>query len=290
MARTFSEIKTSIKTKIRTYSSLDNFLFPEQGGSNLSIFNLFIDTVSAINFLTESIVENLKTEVVNEAQKAPSLNSAWVRQQMFNFQFGDTIELDENFTPFYSVPDDNKKIITRCAVVDRAGGGINIKVAKGTPPTLSPLTVSELDALKDYYYGTSSGEGIGGAGITANFISANSDKMKVGVNVFYRGQYSSTTIKTNVISAIDNYFATFADTAFDGTVFMIKLTDAIQSVEGVSRVVYTDVKARADSTPFASAQSVDFQGFYKTFAGYIVGETEPGNTLNDTVNVVLETI
>ena len=290
MARTFAEIKTEIKTEIRNYSGLDSFQFPEDGGSSLSVFNAFIDVSAAMILLTEVVFDAFQNTITLIADRAPSGNSQWLRQQMFNFQYTDVIELDENYTPFYPVPDDAKKIITRAAVTERSGGGVNIKVAKGTPPTLSPLTAGELQALKDYYYGTTLQEGVGFAGITANFISASSDKMKIAANIYYQGQYDETTVKTNVIAAIDNFLATFADVAFDGTVFMIRLTDAIQAVQGVSRVEYTEVKGRDDATPYANAVNVDFQGFYKTVAGYVEAETETGQTLNDTIAMILETI
>lgn len=290
MARTFDEIKTEIQAKIRTYPSLDNYKSVSEGGSALSVHNLWIDTVAAMIFLADIVYDSFKDEITAIANRAPSGNSQWVRQQMFNFQYTDVIELDSDFVPTYPVITPANQIITRAAVTERSGGGINIKVAKGTPPALSALSAPELQALKDYYYGTTLQEGVGFAGITANFISAASDKMKVGADVYYQGQFDETTVKTNVIAAIDNFFATFADDAFDGTVFMIRLTDAIQEVEGVSRIVYTEVKAREDATPFASAGDVDFQGFYRTVAGYIEAEDTAGQTLTDSINMVLETI
>lgn len=290
MARTFNEIKTEIKTKVRTYTSLDGFLFPEDGGSSLSVFNIFIDVTASMIFLADVIYDAFLDDVTAAANRSFSGNSQWLRQQLFNWQYTDTILLDSDYVPYYAVPDDSKKIITRAAVTDRPGGGIQIKVAKGTPPALSALTAGELSALKDYYYGTSSAEGVGFAGIVADFISADADRMKVGANIYYLGQYDGATVKANIITAIDDFFANFADEAFNGAVFMIRLTDAIQSVTGVSRVVYTEVKARDASTPYASASTVDFQGVYNTVAGYIVAEDEPGQTLNDSLNMILETV
>lgn len=290
MARSFSEIQEEIKVKIRTYPSLDAFKFPEEGGSSVSVFNTFIDVVSSMINLSEIIIDGFKEEITTIANRSFSGNSQWLRQQMLNFQFGDVITLDDDFVPVYPVVNPANRIITRVAVTDRSGGGVNIKVAKGVPPTLEPLDNVEIQAVKDYYFGTITQEGIGFAGIVANFISADPDRMKVGATIYYQGQFDETTVKTNVIAAIDNFFATFADDAFDGTIFMIRLTDAIQSVIGVTRIVYTDVKARDAATPFVSAQNVDFQGIYSTFAGYIIAEDEAGQTLDDTITMQLETV
>lgn len=290
MARTLNTITTEIKTKIREFASLDDFKFVEDGGSAVSVFNIFIDTTAAAIFLADVIYDSLQTDITAVADRAFSGNSQWLRNQLFLFQFGDTITLDSNFVPVYVVVDPSKRIITRAAVTERAGGGINVKVAKGVAPALTALTTPELDAVKDFYFGTTLQEGIGFAGVTANFISLASDKMKVSANIFYQGQFDSATVKTNVIAAIDEFFATFANVAFDGTVFIIRLTDAIQLVEGVSRVVYTDIKARDDATAFASAQTIDFQGIYNTSSGYIVAEDTAGQTLNDQITMILETI
>lgn len=289
MARTLDTITTEIRTKIRTFPALDNFKFVSEGGSAVSVFNLFIDVAANAIFLADVIYDALQTDITAVADRAFSGNSQWLRNQFLLFQFGDTITLDSDFVPVYVVVDPSKRIITRVAITERAGGGINVKVAKGIAPALSALTTPELDAVKDFYFGTTLQEGVGFS-IFANFISLASDKMKVSANIFYQGQFDSATVKTNVITAIDNFFATFADVAFDGTVFIIRLTDAIQAVEGVSRVVYTDIKARDDATAFASAQTIDFQGLYSTASGYIIAEDTAGQTLNDQITMILETI
>lgn len=291
MARTFNQIKTAIKAEIRTYTSLDNLLFPEDGGSSLSVFNSFIDVVAAMIFLSDAIWEAKKTEVQAIADASFSGNSQWLRAKILGFQYGDVITLDANFVPSYAVPDESKQIVIRCAITERPNGGVNIKVAKSDGGGgLTNLITAEMDALKDYYYGTSTQEGIGFAGVTANFISLLADRMRVGATIYHIGQYDSATVKTNVIAAIDAFFETFADTSFDGTILMIRLVDAIQEVEGVSRVYLSDVRARAQATPFASASSIDPQGFYETVAGYVIAEDTAGHTLNDTITMQLETL
>lgn len=287
--RTLADIKAAIKSKIRTFTSLDSLKFPEEGGSSVSVFNTMIDTVAASIYLSDAVWEAKKTEVQDIADSAFSGNSQWLRQQILNFQYTDIITLDSNYRPVYAVIDEAKQIVTRCAITDRPNGGINIKVAKGTG-TLSALTTLELDALKDYYFGTSTQEGIGFAGVIANFISQDADRMRVGATISYVGQYDSATVKTNVIAAINDFFATFADVSFDGTVFMNRLVDAIQEVPGVSRVKLTDIRARPATTAFIDAITVDPQEFYVTTAGYLIAEDTAGNTLNDTIIMSLETL
>jgi len=114
--------------------------------------------------------------------------------------------------------------------------------------------------------------------------------MRVQATVYFFGQFVEATVKTNVIAAINNFFSTFQSEAFDGTVFMIKLIDAVQAVDGVSRIVLTEVKAREAATPLASATVIDVQGFYTTVAGYLISEDTSGNLLTNTITMAEETL
>lgn len=277
-----------MKTTIRTFSEMDVFLFPEDvGGSQVSVFNVNIHTASAAIYTLEVMIDLLKAEIQELADGAISGNAKWVQQQILKFQYGDTITLVD-FVPTYDPVDEAARIITRCSVVEAANGVLSIKVAKGTPPSLGPLDSTELAALSDYYYGTSTTEGIGFAGVLANFVSLEPDRMRVEADIYFLGQYTEATVKAAVIDAIDDFFATFMDEAFDGTVYINKLRDAIEAVEGVSRVVITDIKARPEVTPFGSATTVDVQGKYTTAAGYLIAEDETGNTLDDTLTMIEE--
>ena len=70
---------------------------------------------------------------------------------------------------------------------------------------------------------------------------------------------------------------------------MIRLVDAVQQVPGVSRVYLQDIKARRESVPLGSATTIDVQGFYNTYAGYVIPEDTSGNTLADTLTFTQET-
>ena len=287
MARSLQQIKDDIKTQVRTYPSLDPFKFPDEGGSQVSIFNLMITIVSASILVFEKIQDIFLEDVTSLAENAISGNSQWLQAQILLFQYGDTVQLDENYSPYYPVIDETKQIVTRCAIID--ANPVQIKVAKGVAPNLAPLTTDELNALKDYYYGTQFQEGIGFAGITATFSTDNPDRMYVEADVYYSSQLVVADVKADVIAAIDNFFATFQETNFNGTVFIIKLTDAIQAVTGVTRVVYTDILAREDSVPIGSATSIDFQGSYQTNAGYLISEDTTNFTLDDSITMKPET-
>ncbi len=289
MARPLETIKQEIKTAIRTYPSLDNYLFPEEGGSQVSVFNVIIYVVSAALYTFEVLVDTFQATIQTIADSAPSGNAQWVRRQILNFQFGDVVTLD-NFVPTYNPVDESARIVTQVSVKELGSGVVAIKVAKGTPPSLGPLSGPELTALQDYWYGTSTTEGVSFAGMRSTFINLNPDRMRVEATVHYFGQYVEATVKAAVIDAIDAFFANFSNEAFDGTVFMIKLVDAIQAVPGVSRVELTDIKARDAATALGSATTIDIQGYYTTVAGYLISEDTASNTLDDTITMQEESV
>lgn len=289
MARPLATIQGEIKTAIRTYPNLDIYKFPEDGGSKVSVFNVIIYVVSAAIFTFETMVDILQATIQGIADSAPSGNTKWVQRQILNFQFGDVIQL-VNFVPTYTPVDETHRIVTRCSVKQLASGFLAIKVAKGIVPSLGPLSGTELSALKDYYFGTSTTEGVGFAGVRTTFINLNPDRMRVQATVYFLGQYIEADVKTAVIAAINNFFATFSDSAFDGTVFMIRLVDAIQSVPGVSRVTLDDIKAREAVVALGSATTIPVQGFYTTIAGYLISEDTAGNTLADTITMMEENV
>lgn len=287
MARTVDAIKADIRVKIRTYPALDIFKFPDEGGSKVDPFNLLIDVVSLCMFTFEVLVDQLLAVLRAAAAKAIAGNNAWIRDQMLKFQYGDVINM-VNFVPTYPVVDETKRIITQCAVKDAGSGVVAIKIAKGSAPPFTPLTSPELIAAKNYYYGTSTAQGIGFSGVKAAFITLDPDRMMVEAQIYFQGQYIQATVKSNVIAAINTFLQSFTNEAFDGRVFMIRLVDAVQAVPGVTRCRLTSVRVRPASVSYASGTVIDIQGVYDTIAGHIISEDESGHTLADSITMLQE--
>jgi len=153
MARSLEAIKEVIKTNIRTYPSLDAYLFPEEGGSKVSIFNVIIYVVAAAIFTFETILDVTKSEITTLRDQAISGNAKWVQRQILNFQYGDVVTL-VNFVPTYVPVDESARIVTQCSVKQLGSGDLAIKVAKGIAPSLTPLSAPELTALQNYWFGT----------------------------------------------------------------------------------------------------------------------------------------
>lgn len=288
MARTYEVIKAEIQTQIRTYPSMNNFLFPEEGGSAVAVHNLIIASVAQCILTFEVLIDVAKTALQSIANTAQAGNAKWLQKQILAFQYGDIITFVNN-VPAYNPIDPTHLLVTQCSVKDLGNGSVAVKVAKGISPSLIPLSAPELAALKDYYFGTSTAQGIGFAGVKISFVNADADRIRIQAVIYFLGQYTQATVSAAVIVAINNFLSTFSTVAFDGTIFMIKMVDAIQAVPGVSRVSLTDIKARPSTVPLGSASPVDIQGYYLTYAGYVITEDTAANTLTDTLTFTQET-
>jgi len=294
MARTVDEIRQIIKTKARTFSSLDTLLFTDdlgaiQGSQFIGLTESVVEGQQAFELVSDA----LKTEFAAITAAAPSGNRKWIQAQILAFQFGDIIQIGDDFVPFYPVPDVSKQIVTRCSVdVDSVTSVVQIKVAKNSSPP-EPLSAAELDALEDYYFGSADGtsQGVGFTGIKSAFINQDPDRIYIAGTIVHLGQIEPATIKANVLAAIENFISTFQNENFNGTIFMQDLTAAILEVDGVTRFDYdaTDpIRVRAFNVAFGSATPIDTDSFYKTVAGYLISEDDAGNTLDDTILTQVE--
>ncbi len=293
MARSKEEIRAIIKAKAREFPSLNGLLFADDAGATLgSQFIALTEGVVSGQQSLESIADALQVILQALAAAAPSGNPAWIQAQIFKFQFGDEVQIDENFVVFYPVVDPAKQIITRCSVFVEAGTSIvQIKVAKSEPP--EPLAAGELTALQDYYFGSPQGDkqGVGFAGVRSTFVNLLPDRLYVEGVVRYDGEFDPAQVKAAVIAAIENFIATtFTQDNFNGTIKMQLLTGIILGVAGVSRFEYAvnGIRARPETTAFPDATVVSQDGSYNAVSGYMISEDTTGETLNDKITTQLE--
>jgi hypothetical protein len=277
MARSISTIKEVIRVEKNAQSTISSIPFAEEGGSRVGVFNQIADIVAISQNIHEQLFDEFKTEIEDIATNAIPGTAAWIQDKVFKFQYDATtpqyVEIID-FVPQYATVDEDLRIITRCAVLTLGNGRIQVKVAKSDPPV--PLGASELTALTQYL------ENILPAGPYLTVTNLDADKLYIDANIYYDGQYIDS-IQATVEQALNDYLA---DLPFDGVVAVSKIQDTIQAVEGVKDVVINEVRARKDTTVFASATTVTRQ--WATVAGYIVEETTASNTWGDTITYIVE--
>jgi hypothetical protein len=281
MARSTQTIKQEIITQKNAETSLSGLT----SNSQSALWNVWaFVTAQSINFL-EQLWDALRLEVEEIASKAVPGTALWLKDRALSFQYGDVVQVNDDFSVGYPTINTENKIVTQCSVKQTSNRLVIVKVAKGVTPSLVALSATELSAFISYI------NKIKFAGTQTSVISLNADKLKVVAEIFYDGQYVSTTVKTNVIAAINAYLSALP---FDGVISLNGLLDAIQAVQGVDDVVLNDVIARADTVAITSNQVTNLvlgsdwmARNYETSAGYIVGETTATHTLNDTITMTL---
>lgn len=279
MARQISVIETQITDAVAADSVLNVQL---TSTSKRAIWRLWAFIVATAIAILEQLIDQNKIEVEALVAQAAPGTPQWLQAQVFKFQYSSTvpqvIQLI-NLAPQYPIEDPTLRIVTRCSVTTDLANVVTIKTAKGNPPTA--LDSQEINALTSYIIQ------VGVAGIQCNVISLLADRLYVQGQVFYTGLFSSV-IKSNVISAIDNYLASIP---FNGQIKVSDLEQAILSVDGVNDVILENVIARAeatffgDGTPLVSGNTL-VSRLWPTLSGYAVSEDTPGLTLADRLTFI----
>jgi hypothetical protein len=248
--------------------------------SRVAKWRLFLYIVAFGIWVHEGLLELLRGEMETLAASAAPATHGWIQQKVFEFQYStiaEQIAILVDFIVRYPVVDESLRIVTRCSVKTFPNRVVGIKVAKSEPP--EPLYNTEMTALGSYV------ELFLPAGVRANIISMEPDRLFLDADIYFDGQYAAV-IQQHVIAALDAYMATFSQEKFDGTILVSGLEDAIQSVPGVTDVHINTVKARENATAFINAFTV--ARFWQTVAGYIIQEDTIGNTFTDTLTFIAQ--
>lgn len=272
-ARTIAEIQASMDAEQALQTGLSGLNSP----SKVAIYTLWKYIMSAAIWAHEKLWDIFKVELETIADNTPTATPSWLKAQVLAFQYSATIPQVVtlvNYIPVYDPIDTTLQIVSRASVKTLPSKIVSVKTATAEPPVA--LSAPQLSALAAYL------EDISPIGVQYLLTSVTADKLFLEAEIFYNGQYSAT-ISADVIAAINAYLAAIP---FDGNVRIIGLTDAIQSVSGVTDVVIANMAIRADVTAFGSKtymvqSNATIYNKYPTIAGYIVEETTASNTFTD---------
>lgn len=280
MARTVEEIRTILDDAQTAETALATLNNPSQ----TSEFNLWKDIYAIIQNMDEQLWDILRDEINTAITLAAPATPTWIKYKVEQFQYSATIPQVlqlVNYVPTYPTIDTTLQIITRCAVNTVGNNTVRVKVAKSDPPVV--LSALEASSLTSYV------AAIVPAGVVFQIINLTADKLYISGDIYYSGQYA-TTITDSVEASINAYLEGLPA---DGIVEISALQNAINDTAGVTDVKLTEVRARQDSTAFASATVV-----YKLSTGVnlrvwnavsasVVEETTASNTWSDTLNYIV---
>jgi len=225
-----------------------------KSNSKVAIWRLWAYVVAVAIHVHESFWDIFKSEIEDLAAAAPAGTPRWYQNQMFIFQYGDSlIYQDDKYQ--YAVLDESKQIVKRCAIEERNDGVVLIKVAKDDSGNAIPLTTDEKDALTSY------ANKIKFAGTQLGIVSLTGDVIDIGLEVFYDPIEPLTDVQTAIQTAMDDYLSNLD---FNGQFRVTDLIDKIQLVEGVKDAQFQN----ATGTP-SGQSAISFDRVYTPLAGYM---------------------
>lgn len=275
MARTVASIQQQIIDTLLAQSTTPSDISSKKVSNWLS----WTYVVAVCIAFFEQILDIFTSESESIINRAGVGSPPWLIDRIKEFQFGNAVVYDSSTGQWsYPLPS-TELIISRVGITRSANKVVNVKVAKSEPPV--QLATNENTALTTYI------NKIGIAGSQYNIINLASDKIYIEGTVTYDGQYSGS-IKTSVEAAIKELFTTLSNAEnFGSNVTVNAIIIAIKSVSGVKDFKLLNASGRADTTLFASKTS--FYNLatglnnleYIPESGYVVTETETGNTISD---------
>lgn len=237
--------------------------------SKTAEFSLWESVVTIISYIQEQLFNERKAEVQAIVDENISPNSLWLSHKIKEFQYGDTLQLNDQGKPYYAVIDEGKQIVKYVSIIEE-NGFYTAKVAKDNAGDPAVLVTDELNALNTYLNNLV----LGNNGLATTKAA---DIAQVNYTIYYNAIRSEATVRNDVEEAIRSYLA---ELDFRGNMYLSKLEDAIQKVADVVDFEREGVLARtAESETFSEVTRK-----YNPDAGYI--EIDPAKQLSETLTFV----
>ena len=253
MARTITEIHNELLAAKAAESDLDGLT----STSNAAIWRLMLYVVAVSINIQEQLHDVFKSEV-ETSLLVKNGNLKWYQFEILKWQFGYGLVWDGNGFVYDEV-DEAAKLATQVSVTEVVEGSfpvLLVKVATGEIGSLTALSEVKLASLTAYV------EQKKIAGTKIRLTSNDADLLKIYLEIYYNPLFDLSEVSTNVEFTITNYIQALP---FDSNLYLSKLIDKIQAVEGVNDVKFTSASATYGVVPYTS-----FDRVYSSNAGYMI--------------------
>ncbi len=233
--------------------------------SKVAIWRLWVYILSVGIWTLEKLFDTHKTEINDLIALNKIHNFDWYIDESKAFQFGFSLN---NFGEYDNTGVDENlliasKIVKQVAIVSLASK-LQIKIAKeDTTGELTPLTQTETASFSQYM------ERRKDAGTRLIILSRVADDLKVNYDIFYdpqvldlNGMRHDGTDDTPVQSKIQQFTR---ELEFNGELILTKLTDFLQTIEGVKIPVLKSAEAKYAANPYTAIDEryVPDSGYFK---------------------------
>lgn len=286
MARTIQEIMDVMIAEKQTMATLNGlqpnpdayqtFLNDLTTASKVAIWRLIFFVVAVAIWTHEKLWDVFNAQVQDAVLKSFAGTLRWWYEQCLVFQYGDGLSWVNSKYQYYPVNTEHQ--IIKFAATQEVSGQVQLKVAKSNAGDPVKLTADEKAAFEAYV------NQIKPAGTNTLVISEDADLLTVTYDVYINplllnidGSLIVDPLVFPVEDAINNYIKNLV---FNGTFYLTKLDDAMQSAQGVTDISRTVVQAKYGALAYA-----DVVVKYNAFAGHL--KIDPAVPLSSTLNYIL---
>jgi len=201
-------------------------------------WRVWVWVFSFAHYVMQQIWEVFREEVNAEIEASRSHNKQWYREKALNYLFGVPLITDtDNFdtTGLTDAQIATAKIVANCAhlrVVINNVVYLRLKLVGISGDDYTALTAAQVTAINAYF-----NEHCADAGTYIMATSGNADKLKIETDIYFDpliigadGKRLDGTDDEPILNGIKNYLKSID---FNGRYITTKLTDSLQSVEGI---------------------------------------------------------
>lgn len=255
MARSVDTIHTSMMSRIAGDATLNERL---SSTSQTAIYRMLCYVVAIAIWMHEVLFDEHSAEVATRIANERYGGLPWYADMAKRFQYGHPLIQD---TDQYATVDTVSQIIKH-AKVDEIGGNLFLKVAKDVNGELTYLDGNEMTAFVEYIKQIK----VGGVNIT--IISSTGDDLRMSYDVWYDplvlDEHGIMLDGSGREPAKETVRAFIKSLPFNGHFIPTKLTDAMQTADGVKIPVLLSAESRNGINDFAV-----IDGYVVPRAGYL---------------------
>lgn len=229
--------------------------------SAVSIWGRWLEIIAGALFDLGNLFDFHKAEVADLIKRDKSHRVAWYAGKAKAYQHGDSLPADTDTYDPVRVAGDAALVVKFASAVE-LGNRIRIKMAKGTPGALVPLSGGELTGSTAYL------NRVKDAGVRLDCTSGVADTLQPTMVIWYdplvldaTGARLDGTAAAPVKDAVNSFLAGID---FDTRFILDKYIAAMSAVEGVKVAEVTSVRAY-----YGAVTPVVITNWYEPDAGYL---------------------
>ena len=259
MARSLEEIYSDLLAKKAARPELNVLT----STSNTAIWRLIL-YICALGIYTHEMLWDIHAANLESIIEGNTYGTnAWWVYQCKKFQYGYSLQVNDNFKTYYLVDDPGSRIIKYVSVT-KVGNELVIKVATSNSGNAEKLNSTQLTAFISYV------KLIAPAGTNYSVISYDADVLDITTGKFYYNpELDLNAIKSSFDDCLNAYLLNLD---FNGDLYYDKFIDAIQSVTGYKDFECDNVLVKTNSASTYSVLGLK----YNPISGYI----KPVSTLS----------